>query len=892
MAVYEGRQTTLISFPLGGIGSGSVGLAGNGAFRDWEIFNRPFKHSRNGFTHFCVRAEKDGAVEDVRVLQGDYPGPREGGETINVKRGNGGFGYGMGTYRGTMAGVPHFKTIRFEGRYPEANVVFSDEHFPGSVVLRAFNPFIPLNDRDSSMPAAFYEVIFENTTQEPQTYTAYFSMNNLLPYATTRNTYMESNGLKTMVFDSVELSEEDVLYGSFCIGTDAGESSYQEYWYRAHWFDSLETYWRELHIPGPLKNRSYDTDERSKSRVTELDGEDMGVLAGTVTVLPGEKKSVRFVLTWYFPNCINYWNPETDKERPTIWKNYYASLFANAHECACYGLQGWERLYRETKTFQKALYETTLPEVCLDAVSANLSILKSPTCLRLEDGSFYAFEGCNMDEGCCEGSCSHVWNYAYALPFLFPDLERSMRDLEYRYSQRPDGSVSFRLQLPLGRPRYEFRACVDGQMGGVIKVYRDYKICGDKEWLAGKWEAVKKSIEFAWSPTNEDCWDADRDGVMEGRQHHTLDMELFGPSAWLNSFYQAALKAASEIAGILGHHEEEALYARLFRQGRDWVDEHLFNGEYYAQKINLKDKRLLERYNSGESLLGSDSVGTYWNDETGEIKYQIGEGSCVDQVIGQWHARLCGLGDIMDPQKVKKALRSIYRYNYKKNLREVFNPARIYAMNDEGGVQICVWPEGRTEPKIPITYAPEVFCGMEYQVASHLLWEGMTKEAFDIVETIRSRFDGEVRNPWNEFECGSNYARSLASFGLILAASGFDYDMANGYLAFDPHTMENGEFNGFFSVASGWGVYRQKREMCEIELLYGTLKLCELEIPFEGNMKILSVSSDQSEKIIYAKTQSKDGRTRDEKRQRICFETEVALSAGEKLIITKKGQNL
>lgn len=830
MAVYRGTETTLISFPLGGIGSGSVGLAGNGAFRDWEIFNRPFKHSRNGFTHFCVRSEKDGAVEDVRILQGDYQGPREGGETINVKRGNGGFGYGMGTFRGTMAGVPHFRDVCFAGRYPEAVLEFSDEHFPGDVTLTAFNPFIPLNDRDSSMPAAFYEITFTNTKEEERTYTAYFSMNNLLPYATTRNRFCEKQGIAALVMDSPGQQEDDLLYGSFCIATDAVEYSYQEYWYRAAWFDSVETYWRELHVPGKLQNRHYEGDDRHRSRIAELDGDDMGILAASVTVAPGEKKSVRFIMSWYFPNCINYWNPEPEKEKQTVWKNYYASLFADAFECACYGLSSWNRLYGETKLFQKALYDTSLPEVCLDAVSANLSILKSATCLRLEDGSFYAFEGCNQDEGCCEGSCSHVWNYAYALPFLFPKLERSMRDLEYKYSQREDGSVSFRLQLPLGRKRYEFRACVDGQMGGVIKVYRDYKICGDREWLAGKWEAVKKSIEFAWSPTNEDRWDADQDGVMEGRQHHTLDMELFGPSSWLNGFYQAALKAASEIAGILGHHEEEKLYYRMFEQGKAWTDEHLFNGEYYQQSIDLVDKALLAQYNTGESLLGKDAVDTYWNEETGEIKYQIGEGSSIDQVIGQWHAHLCGLGEVMAEDQVRKALDAVYRYNYKTNMREEFNPARLYTMNDEGGVMVCVWPEGRREPKIPLTYGPEVMCGMEYQVASHMIWEGMTEKGFAIVKTIRDRFDGVVRNPWNEFECGSNYARSLASFALILAAGGFAYDLGRGFLGFDPK-VEKEHFHGFFSVASGWGVYHQTETEACIELLYGELALQSVKVP-------------------------------------------------------------
>lgn len=157
-----------------------------------------------------------------------------------------------------------------------------------------------------------------------------------------------------------------------------------------------------------------------------------------------------------------------------------------------------------------------LPDFCLEAVSANMSILKTATCLRLENGEFYGFEGSGLTEGICEGSCTHVWNYAYALPYLFPKLERSMRDVDFAYNQREDGGMSFRLMLPLGRERDGFRPCVDGQMGGVMKAWRDYLLCGDKEWLS-----------------------KNQDGILEGRQHHTMDMELFGPSSWLNGFILA-----------------------------------------------------------------------------------------------------------------------------------------------------------------------------------------------------------------------------------------------------------------------------------------------------------------------------------------------------------------
>lgn len=466
MALYKGEKSRLISFPLGGIGSGSVGLAGNGAFIDWEIFNRPFKGSRNGFTHLAVRAEDAGGVRDVRVLQGDYQGSAIGGETVNIKRGNGGYGYGFGSYRGTMAGVPHFEECVFDGEYPFARLDFTDPHFPGKVELKAFNPFIPLNDKDSSVPAAFYEIVFTNTEEKELTYRTYFSLNNLLPYGSTENRYFSEDKARGLVMSSGRLKIEDLLYGSYCVATDAPEGDHQEYWYRADWFDSLQTFWNEINESGDLKNRTYAEDKRKENPV-DLDGEDMGTLGAKVVLQPGETKAVRFVLAWYFPNCENYWNPEKDKKKQTRWKNYYASLFADAKDCALYGLKEWDRLYAETKLFKEALYQTSLPPEALEAVSANLSILKSATCLRLEDGSFYGFEGCAPTEGCCEGSCTHVWNYAYALPYLFPDLERSMRDLEYRYSQREDGSMAFRLMLPPGRERYDFRACVDGHMGGV-----------------------------------------------------------------------------------------------------------------------------------------------------------------------------------------------------------------------------------------------------------------------------------------------------------------------------------------------------------------------------------------------------------------------------------------
>ena len=70
--VYSGKYKREISMPMGGIGTGCIGLASNGALVDFEIFNRPNKLSSNRVTFFAIKAEKDGKICDIRALQKDY----------------------------------------------------------------------------------------------------------------------------------------------------------------------------------------------------------------------------------------------------------------------------------------------------------------------------------------------------------------------------------------------------------------------------------------------------------------------------------------------------------------------------------------------------------------------------------------------------------------------------------------------------------------------------------------------------------------------------------------------------------------------------------------------------------------------------------------------------
>ena len=554
------------------------------------------------------------------------------------------------------------------------------------------------------------------------------------------------------------------------------------------------------------------------------------------------------MLAWNFPVYTNYWSPApydpgsdpgsepandpaNGKAPSNTWRNYYATLWKDSRDTAHYALSNWDRLFRETTAFKAALFCSTLPAAVVDAISANLSVLKSPTVLRLQDGTFYGFEGCHPDAMCCEGSCTHVWNYAYALPFLFPRLERGMREADYRHNLRADGGMSFRIQLPLGRGRSSFRPCADGQFGGIVKVYRDWKISGDTDWLARLWPAVKNSLAFAWSPDNRDRWDRDQDGVLEGRQHHTLDTELFGPNSWLTGFYLAALKAAAEMAEHLEDADAAAEYRALFRSGKRWVDAHLFNGEYYHQLIDLSDKRMLGRLIEADATVVDGGTGRsaarrdwdeYWDAGSGQINYQVADGCGIDQVVAQWHANIAGLGDIFDPAQRRTALRSVWRYNFVRQMRHTFNPRRVFSLNDESGVLTCSYPRGRPNTVIP--FAEETMSGFEYQVAGHMIQEGLVDEGIAIVEAIRARYDGEKRNPWNEMECGSNYARAMSSYALLLALSGFEFDMTKGEIGFHPKQF-GGTHRFFWCLHTAWGTVELHADRIILSVLHGSMAL-------------------------------------------------------------------
>ncbi|WEK52133.1 MAG: GH116 family glycosyl-hydrolase [Candidatus Kaistia colombiensis] len=830
--VFKGERLRYAAFPLGGIGAGGFSITGAGRMVDWSIRNRPELHQFNGYSHFAVKAEQDGKLLSALVLNGPYEGTPTGSPSIRRFD-----GYGFGANRDSMAGVPHFDDVTLVGRFPVAEYLFQDTRFPGAVTMSALSPFIPHNDRDSSLPVAMFAFEIENPTDAPIDYTIAGTLGNFGCDSGIHH-FVQQDGLSALHLTSADENRPRDQRGDLTIMTDADDVDHVDYHFRGQWFDSLSLHWREFARPGRLHERRYDKPRQTRNMFNQPEH---GTLAARITVAPGERRTVRFAIAWNYPLGSIYWfnrqKPDSlasASNAPTnpTWTNYYATQWADSLASATDTFKRWETLEGDTTRFRDSIFAAALPAEIVDAATGTMGLLRTATVLRLEGGELWGWEGQHEREGSCEGSCTHVWNYQQALSSLFPALERSLRETEWQYNQLPTGGLTFRQRLPLGSGFDIIGPCADGHFGAIIKTYREWKNHGDDGWLKRFWPNIRRAMEYAWSPENPDHWDPERTGVLWGRQHHTLDMELFGPNSWLTTMYLAAQRACARMAEAVGETGFAAELDAMVAKGGAYVDAALFNGRYFAQGLDLSDKAFIQRFDSDRAagVLADSFMDAYWSEEYREIKYQIGEGCLTDQILGQWHADLAGLGDLIAPDKVRTALKSVFDENYRPSLRDHFNPCRVYAYENEGGTLLCTYPEGTHEPAVPPPYAEEVWTGLEYMLASHLILRGLTEEGLTIVRTARARHDGSNRSPWSEIECGSYYARSLSSYALVNAWTGLTFDQRVNQIGFAPKRDEDGTL--FWSAGKGWGELERQDGRVSLTVKGGELDVARITLPF------------------------------------------------------------
>jgi non-lysosomal glucosylceramidase len=936
-AVYTGEELETIGMPVGGIACGQLYLRGDGTLGLWQIFN---KHIFSGYGRDNYRTYRpDSPVDSGFALV------LEAGDKQLVRPLNKDFG-----------------RVEFAGEYPIGLVCYRTPGLPIEVELEAFSPFIPLNAKDSALPATIFHVTLKNTSDEVQRAGVLGWLENAVCFDSAKAVHavrysriVNDNGRTMIVHTAEETPKEQAQaprpkivladfegdsygdwtatgeafgkgpahgtlpgqqqvsgflgkglvntflqgdraqgtltspafevsrkYVNFLIGggshanqtcinllidgkavrTATGKDNEKLEWHfwnvedlqgktakieivdrhSGGWghvnidqieladeaaegnlgpFDKLPDYGtlvlalaeeglsakttREIFEPASGWSKLLHATQDVTYPVTARRSE--AIATKMVKVAPKSARTFTFVLAWFFPN-----HPQGHE---------YDSRFADAAKVARYVLDNHDRLAGDTKKWHQTFYEdSTLPRWLLFRLHSTASTLATGTCQWRRSGRFWAWEGV----GCCEGTCTHVWNYAHAPARLFPELERSAREMQ-------DFGEGFDPNSGLVGFRSNRTYAADGQCGTILKAYREYLCSANDLFLRRNWPRIKKALEYSIQQDGND------DGLIENSQHNTYDINFEGPNTFVGSLYLAALAAGAEMARDMNDAPFAERCEKIFESGLDLTMERLWDGEYFVQVVDLQK----------------------------HPKNQYGKGCLSDQLFGQGWAHQLALGYIYPPEQVKQALRSIWKYNWAPDVgpyNEAHPPERWFALPGEPGLFTCTWPKS-PYLKEGVRYREEVWTGIEYQVAGHMVWENMVTEALAICHGVQQRYSPAKHNPFNEIECGDHYARGMASWGVYTALSGFEYHGPKGHIGFAPRlTPEN--FRAAFTAAEGWGSFAQTRaadvQREQIDVRWGQVRLKSLAFAVPQGWKVAETTIRVDDGPVNCTSTLRDGR--------------------------------
>jgi len=812
---YTGEYLTRVAFPIGGLGAGMFCMEGTGAISHMSIKNQPDIFNEPGlFAAVVVKGMKNGA----KVLEGPVPDWKKFGQRDA--------GNGLG---GATTGLPHFHQASFLPRFPFAELTLTDKDIPLKVKVTGWSPFIPGEEDNSSLPVGAMEYQFTNTSSGPLDCIFSFNGKNFVTVDKGRNSIKSlTNGF---IYAEAGPTEKP-LPTEFAVFTDDNKTVVDHCWFRGGWWDPVTMAWNAVKNAEVKSVAPVEKDAPGASLYTPF------------TISAGATKTIRLMFAWYTPdselkvgnmgtrktNCdpatgccnspgdigLDKYDKDFDGK---FYKPWYSSRFSSIQDLAGFWSANYDELRKKSALFRDAFFSSSLPPEVMEAVAANLTILKSPTVMRQYDGRLWSWEGCGDSGGCCHGSCTHVWNYAQAIPHLFPALERTLRNTEFCESQDEKGHQNFRSVLPIQPATHEFHAAADGQLGGIMKIYREWRVSGDSEWMRKIFPMVRKSMDYCIS-----TWDPRHKGLIEEPHHNTYDIEFWGPDGMHCSFYLGALEAIISMGNYLK--EDVSLYKELASKGKKYLETELYDGEFFIQNIQVSGL-------SAQNPASAQSFGGEYSNEAKALlekegpKYQYGKGCLSDGVLGAWIARMCGLSDPVDSSKIRSHLLAVHKYNLKENLSEHANPQRpAYALGEEGGLLLCSWPKGG-KLSLPFVYSDEVWTGIEHQVASHLMLMGQVQQGLQVARYSRDRYDGKVRNPFNEYECGHWYARALSSYGYLQALTGLRYDAVDKTLFVE---SKIGDFTCFLATETGFGTVTYKAGKVNVKPAFGKIEINKVTI--------------------------------------------------------------
>ena len=800
------NELQYIGMPAGGINCGTVYLGGDGRLWLWDIFNLnqegvdPKTVDMNIVLPGVWRQQnivrsRDGAcyVEPAKDIR-----PLEQGFAIKIDVDG----------KTVIRQFRHedWDEIAFEATYPMATIRYKSHDLPVEITLTAYSPFIPLDVENSGLPATILSFDIKNLSGSAMQIGLIGWLENKAGIYSAKkgehkryNKAFRENGLAAIEgqLRSIDPKSDPIAkksdVGSLCIGSLHDRSAIYTQIKLPLTDDIFSTLPDSGSTDLPDSGRTDFPDARSTE--ADMDEPLIGAVVNSFIIQSGASATGNYVISWHFPNL------NLDKRFHKLQGDgrYYATKFDSAIAVVRYVKTHFDYLSNTSKLWKNTWYdETTLPHWFAERTFLNISTLATTTCHRFTTGRFWAWEGV----GSCEGTCTHVWQYAQAVGRIFPELERDTRQrVDLGIALMDNGGIRFRGEL-------ETRPAVDGQAGTILRIYREHQMCPDAAFLAHNWTNIKMAVDYLIS------LDKDHDGMEDTPVENTLDAMWDGEIAWIVGLCIAAVAAGRAMALEIGDEPFAEKCRSYVDKGRSNMEEKLFNGEYF---IHLPDP-----------VKGRKGLGSY--------------NTChIDQVLGQAWTFQVGLPRVLDKRKTISALRSLWKYNFTTDVGPYIKDhigGRPYALPGEGGMIMNTNPSNEPRPfgdtaAWQIGYFNECMSGFEHQVAAHMMAEGMTDESLVLTRTVHDRYHAAKRNPFNEIECSDHYARAMASYGTFITACGFEFHGPKKYMRFSPK-LSPGNFKAPFTTALGWGSYSQQRTpqkfTAMVEVRYGQLELKKLAV--------------------------------------------------------------
>jgi non-lysosomal glucosylceramidase len=775
--------------PLGGIGTGTFEVRGDGSFREWQIFNNwgnaeTLGGHGEGPSYDLLNAFAAIKVDGKACMLETHP-PRH---------------------------LPGIASISYDGWFPFARLKYElGDAAPVKVSMEAFGSFVPHHPEESGIPAAGFTWRLKNTSDKAVQVSLALSVVNPLG----QECREESSGSmriaeSTQGRSGLAVAALDAQAISLTGGPDNA--------------DALKAFWEQF-SGSDSKFSNTETGQRIAQVIT-------------FSIQPGEEKSERFVVGWFFPDH------QEDGAGPLVGHQYES--WANSPVDSVHLLADrFEALRAASAKWCDNLQDSSWPS-WVNHWLCNSQYTLDKFSWWTRDGRFMKYES----PGCPNGSPAHIIDLAdWPVLDSFPELElgllRGFAGIQQKNGRIPE-EFNYKNGPSITTPGG--RDLIDISPKYVVEVYHRWRETADRKFLNDSWPSVKKAILYARK------FDAMHIGLPSGPDlsstwDHWNDRYCFsyGGSVWL-----AGVRAAEELAKIEGDTAFATEMHAMDERGVAAMNRILWNGEFYAMTTD-KD-------------LKQDDL------------------CFVESTYGDVFARLVGLGGVLPDDKALATLRAIAKYNNQPTKWGLVVSATMSG-------QMVEYDHDR-RAQITVCHAIPAPIG--------LIQLGNDSDVENGLRILRQIYDLGAKHPgglWNlphhvvaatgerNVDDFPHYMRDRAIWALMKVLNGWSYDAADRSLEVGP-LLNPEKCHGPWSCSKGYGTLSQeingKRQTVSLTSKDGSLELKELAILVRTGT-VGSVTATVDGKAVETQFTQKENRVQ------LSFAMPVTLASGSTIEVVLEG---